>query len=63
VNQQEPDITITPEPTDEELAAIVAAVQVIQAQQAAAAQTELRRSRSRWADIARRESLRSADLD
>jgi hypothetical protein len=64
VSEQEitPVISITPEPTPEELAAIVATVTSALGQTAAAPEPEMR-STSRWARQGRLDAMRGLDCD
>jgi hypothetical protein len=55
-NESPPDITVHPLPTDEELAAIVAILEVLREGQPEKPANPP--SRSRWAEAARREALR-----
>jgi hypothetical protein len=61
VSESPPDIVVRPEPTEEELAAIVAVLEVLREEQPESpAQPQ---SRSRWAEAARREVLRGDRVD
>jgi hypothetical protein len=61
VNEKSADVVIRPAPTDEELAAIVAVLEVLQEEQAGSQPKTP--PRSTWAEAARREALRGNDSD